>query len=113
MTPEKVRVPSLQCPRCDFNNPDGTMSCFGCGEALTDAVPRLITVRRRRHSVEAISLADLKALRARVRSLSEELCARRAQLRTGRRARVVTGRVAVPTTPLGPPVDRPTNTGDV
>ncbi|PKN58953.1 MAG: hypothetical protein CVU56_03150 [Deltaproteobacteria bacterium HGW-Deltaproteobacteria-14] len=113
MTPEKVRIPSLQCPHCDFNNPDGTTSCFGCGEPLTDAVQRLITVRRRRQSVEAISLADLKALRARVRSLSEELRVRRAQQRTGRGPRVVTARVEVGTAPLAGADELAPNAGEV
>lgn|GEM_PF-3213605 len=102
MGAEKVRIRSIQCPRCDFNNPDGSVSCFGCGEALSeDAVQRLITVRRRRQSVEAISLADLKALRARVRALSEELATRRKQIRTGR-MRVPTERVIVITAPMEP-----------
>lgn len=113
MTPEKVRILSLQCPHCDFNNPDGTASCFGCGEPLKDAVQRLITVRRRRQSAEAISLTDLKALRARVRSFSEELCARRAQQRTDRSPRVTPARVIVETTPLSPCSDAPPNAGEV
>lgn len=70
---EKVRVPTIQCPRCDFNNPDGTELCFDCGATLDKVPNRLTTVRRRRCSATAISLSELAAVRARLRALSEEL----------------------------------------
>ena len=94
MTPDKVRVPSIQCPECAFNNPEGTTACFGCGAELTStAIHRFITVRRQRQSAEPISLADLQALRARVRVLTEERSTHRTKARTIRRARTQSGRL--------------------
>lgn len=67
------RVPTVACERCGFNNPDGTVACFGCGQVLRpDAVRRLVTVRRRRQSAERLRIQDLAQLRVRVRARTEE-----------------------------------------
>lgn len=92
---EKVRVPTIQCPRCDFNNPDGTAHCFDCGASLDRVPNRLTTVRRRRCSATAISLSELAAVQARLRALSEELRPPRRLLAT-----TVQGRRRVPTLAL-------------
>ncbi|MCA9518398.1 MAG: hypothetical protein KC635_25865 [Myxococcales bacterium] len=71
------RIPTVSCERCGFNNPEGTVSCFGCGQALRpDAIRRLVTVRRRRQSAERLRIQDLAQLRIRVRPRTEEVLAR-------------------------------------
>lgn len=71
------RVPMVGCERCGFNNPDGTVSCFGCRQTLrSDAVRRLVTVRRRRQSAERLRIQDLAQLRIRVRPRTEDMLAR-------------------------------------
>ncbi len=100
-TPQKVRVPSLECDQCRFNNPDGTVFCFGCGRELgAGAVRRLVTVRRPRQNVTRLNASDLVHLRTRVPT--DNLFVRRVMARTRERPRDASRRVRSDTESAAP-----------